>query len=178
MLLITKSLPFHCNKSPATDAVGTKSKFPFVFLNAILLVLPAVEPKLTDAVTLLKVTLFVVPTPCIVPVPSKVSNLLSTEDDNVDIVELTLLIELNTEPLNAVTLAALALNEVATDEEKSPVTLATLALNDVIAALLAEVDVANAPLTEFNDAAALAEVAVIVALLALTEVATEELNVE
>jgi hypothetical protein len=47
--------------------------------------------------------------------------------------------------------ALLALNEVATEELKSPVTVDTLALNEVIFALLALTDVANAPLTTFND---------------------------
>ena len=54
--------------------------------------------------------MFVVPTPCIVPVPSNVSNLVSTEVDN------------------AVWEAKLAENEVAADALLA-VTLATLALN-------------------------------------------------
>ena len=148
MLLITKSLPFHCNKSPATDAVGTKSKLPFVFLNAILFVFPAATPKLTDAVTLLKVTLLFVFSAC-PTFPSKVSNLLSTELLNAVTLAALALNEVATELLNAVTLAALALNEVATEELKFPVTLATEELKDEISALLA-----------------------------LNEVATEELNVE
>ena len=45
--------------------------------------------------------------------------------------------------LNEFKLNALALNEVATEELKSPVTLATLALNDAIDALLALIEVAN-----------------------------------
>ena len=44
-------MPSHCSKSPATLAVGTKSKLPFVFRNATRLELPAAEPKLKDAVT-------------------------------------------------------------------------------------------------------------------------------
>jgi len=51
VLLITKSVPSHCSKSPAILAVGTKSKLPFVFLNAIRLELPAVETKFIEDVT-------------------------------------------------------------------------------------------------------------------------------
>ena len=52
--------------------------------------------------------------------------------------------------LNDVTLAALAENEVATDELKSPVTLATLADNAVTDATLAENEVATEPLNVLN----------------------------
>ena len=198
MLLITKSVPSHCSKSPAILAVGTKSKLPFVFLNAIRLEFPAVEPKLIEdvtagainateevndvvecwytkftsapatsnpapsavadeveplanvinlssttnvavfnvtvlpcttkspptttspvVVTFANVTSSDCPTPCIVPVPSNVV-ILPAKDE-----------------LKVVWDAALAENEVATEELKSPVTLATLADNEVIFALLA-----------------------------------------
>ena len=81
------------------------------------------------------------------------------------------------EELNATCDAALALNEVATDELKSPVTLATLADNATIEALLAENDVATDELKSPVTLATLADNEVILALLALKSVAIDELNV-
>ncbi len=80
--------------------------------------------------------------------------------------------------LNAVTLAALALNEVATELLKSPVTLATLADNAVTDAALALNEVATLAEKSPVTLASLADYAVTLALLALNEVAIEPLNVE
>ena len=75
-----KSVPFHCTKSPLCVGAATNSILSVRPLNAIRLV---EEPPgtLKEAVTLLNDTLFAVPTPCIEPLPSNVSNLLSTEVD-------------------------------------------------------------------------------------------------
>jgi hypothetical protein len=125
VLLITKSVPFHCAISPAVVGAAINSMLSVKPLNANRLV-EAPPGTFSEAVTLLNDTLFAVPTPCIEPLPSNVSSLLSTEEDK------------------AVTLAALAENEVATEELNVPVTLATEELNCAIwyALELNEVEIA------------------------------------
>jgi hypothetical protein len=133
VLLITKSVPFHCAISPAVVGAAINSMLSVKPLNANRLV-EAPPGTFSEAVTLLNDTLFEVPTPCIEPLPSNVSNLLSTEEDKAVCDAKLAENEVAALALFTVTVNALAENEVATDELNVPVTVATLAalaLNEV-----------------------------------------------
>ena len=121
------------------------------------------------------VTFEPVPEPLTVTAPSN----KDCDDSNFTILSVCALSVVAFEALKAVTLAALALNEVATEELKLPVTLATLALNaDTLYALaLNEV----AALAEYAEAdakalAALAEAAVMFVVCVLSVNALDALK--